>query len=119
MNSRYSEEFIMELSKRLLEHADDTPERPLFSKLTHRKHAGEKLDYSDLDIQTLKELFIIELCSDNMVANLFGLEVKAVESMRNLYGLTDDIIPILHTKYITQQLAINIENELGDAAFNM
>lgn len=118
MNGKYSKEFITVLSNRLNEHCRDKVDRTFSKSLARRRSHGEKLDYTDLDRETLKTLCVYELCPDGLIAALFNMDIDVVKALRDLYGYTDETIPQRYTAYITGKLAREIEEEMGEAAYN-
>lgn len=118
MSNTYSELFISELSKRLNDVATVAPARPVYNKMLSDKRTGKPANIG-VDLELLKNLSVKELCSDDMIADLLNLNTETVKTMREIYGLSDQIIPVLYTKYVTQQIAIDLEKELGELAFQL
>lgn len=118
MSSTYSDLFISELSKRLNDVATVAPDRPVYNKMLSDKKTGKPANIG-VDLELLKNLSVKELCSDDMIADLLNLNTETVKTMREIYGLSDQIIPVLYTKYVTQQIAIDLEKELGELAFQL
>lgn len=117
MGNNYSDLFISELSKRLNNVAAVPPDRPVYNKMLSDKRITGQTANVGVDLELLKTLSVKELCSDDMIADLLNLNTETIKTMREIYGLSDQIIPVLYTKYVTQQIAIDLEKELGELAF--
>lgn len=116
MRKNYSDEFITVLSERLNEQSNKV-DRTLCKELAKKRLSGTKLTYRDLDHNTLKKLCIYELCPDGLIAAVFDTDRDVVHALRDLYGYTDDIIPETYTRYITEKLVHELEEELGEKAY--
>ena len=117
ISHRYSEQFKNKLQEKLMMDQDKEPKRPVCMSLMHKKYNGQTLNLADLDKQTLEELCVRELCSDSMIGALFNTPNRVIKELRNSMGYTDDRIIALHKIYVVSVKAKEVEDELGELAF--
>lgn len=64
-------------------------ERNLYKALQHRKEKGEELNWVSITPNELEELFCVEVLTDGIIADLYGVEKKVVTSQRKKWDISD------------------------------
>jgi hypothetical protein len=63
--------------------------RKLYDSLKLKIENGEKLEWNSITSEQLEELFCVEVLTDGIIADLFGVEKRVVTNQRKKWDISD------------------------------